>query len=83
MKLYSMGLRLATLMGLEPTTSCVTGTFGLISLLSVGVYKRPSLWGLPSIVHSADVARCPPMYAHYATPRLPHRCLIRRPDVAP
>jgi len=38
-----IGLRLATLMGLEPTTSCVTGMFRSISPLSVDVYKRPWL----------------------------------------
>jgi hypothetical protein len=62
-----VGFRLGDADGLEPTTSYVTGTFGLISLLSVDVYRCPSLLGILNNVSSADVSRCPPMYARYAS----------------
>jgi len=58
---------LATLMGLEPTTSYVTGMFGLISLLCVDVCRCPSLLGVASSVRSADVRRGLPISAPYAT----------------
>jgi len=58
---------LATLIGLKPTTSCVTGMFRFVSLLSVDVCRCPSLKELPSIVHSADVQNSLPISAPYAT----------------
>jgi hypothetical protein len=59
--------KLATLMGLEPTASCVTGMFRFVSRLSVDVSKRPSYRALTRGADSADIRS---LCYTYATPRL-------------
>ena len=63
-----MGLRLATLMGLEPKTSYVTGMFRFVSPLRVDVCKRPSCRAPGRGAYSANVRRSLPISAPYATP---------------
>jgi len=53
-----MGLRPATLMGLEPTTSCVTGMFRFVAPLLADVCERPFCGVLTRCADSADAYKC-------------------------